>query len=257
MRTERARAEKRPATAAQPCESQCTRWPVAGAGTIPAMRTHPLVLSLAAAALGGVTIVHADWPHWRGPAASGVAPDRSVPTRWGATENVAWKAPIAGAGISSPIVSGDRVFVTSQIGTGVSREGPRLVQGGDAAAMGERALGSGRSAPADPNKTVFVVEAFARTDGKRLWEHRFDAEGTLTPTHEKHNLATPSPVTDGTQVFALFGTGQLVSLNRDGTVAWQQHLGKQYAPFDIQWGHGSSPILYGDTVILLCDHPSS
>jgi outer membrane protein assembly factor BamB len=209
-------------------------------------------------ALVTVNVVHADdWPHWRGPDATGVSAERTLPTRWSEVQGVAWKAAIAGVGISTPIVSGDRVFVTSQIGAGVSRPGPRLVQGADAASMGERPLGSGRSTPANPDKTTFVVEAFAREDGKRLWEYRFDAEGALTPTHEKHNLATPSPVTDGTLVYALFGTGQLAALSRDGKVVWQQHLGKQYAPFDIQWGHGSSPVLFGDTVILLCDHPTS
>ena len=55
----------------------------------------------------------------------------------------------------------------------------------------------------------------------------------------------------------MFGTGQLAALNRDGAVAWQRHLGKDYAPFDIQWGHGSSPVVFGDTLILLCDHPSA
>ena len=217
------------------------------------MRSRQLVLSLAAATLGGVTIVHADWPHWRGPAASGVAPDRSVPTKWTATENVAWKAPIAGAGISSPIVSGDRVFVTSQIGTGISREGPRLVQGGNAAALGERPLGAGR-APAPADKTIFVVEAFARADGKRLWEYRADAIGELPGVHDKHNLASPSPITDGQLVYAWFGTGQLVALDMNGKLAWQRHLGQENSPFDINWGHASSPTLFGDSLILLCDH---
>ena len=210
---------------------------------------------LCVVALGGVAAD--DWPGWRGPDANGVSSEQTLPIRWSATENVAWKAPLAGLGISTPIVSGDRIFVTSQIGTGVSRPGPRLAPGADGAAMGERPLGGGRAGAADPGKTTFVVEAFARADGKRIWERRFDAEGTLTATHEKHNLATPSPVSDGTLVFALFGTGQLAALNRDGTVAWQQHLGTQYAPFDIQWGHGSSPVLSGDTVVLLCDHPSA
>ncbi len=197
-----------------------------------------------------------DWPHWRGQQANGVSSEQTLPTRWSTTENVAWKAAIAGLGISTPIVSGDRVFVTSQLGSGISRPGPRLVQGGDATAMGERALGSGRSA-AGEDKTVFIVEAFGRADGKRVWERRIEAEGALTPTHEKHNLATPSPVTDGTFVFAVFGTGQLLALDRNGTVVWQRHLGKEYSPFDIQWGHGSSPVLYGDTLMLLCDHPSA
>ena len=87
-----------------------------------------------------VAALAADWPHWRGPNASGVAADATLPVRWSATENIAWKASIAGAGVSTPIVSGDRVYVTSQIGTGIRREGnhPRLVQGADAAAQGAK-----------------------------------------------------------------------------------------------------------------------
>ena len=89
-------------------------------------------------------------------------------------DNVAWKAPLAGAGISTPIVSGDRVFVTSQLGAGISRQGPRLVQGGDAAAMGEKALGGAKGA--DPSKTTFIVEAFSRSTGARVWERRIEAQ---------------------------------------------------------------------------------
>jgi outer membrane protein assembly factor BamB len=203
-----------------------------------------------------VTLGAADWPHWRGPAASGVAPDASLPTRWTGSENVVWKAPLGGVGVSTPIVSGSHVFVSSQLGSGVRREGnhPRLVQGADAAAKGERPLGAARGAAGD--KTVFVVEAFSRGDGRRVWEHRVDAQGMLTPVHDKHNLATPSPVSDGALVFALFGTGQLVALTHDGRQVWQRHLGTEISPFDVQWGHASSPVLYRDTVILLCDHAS-
>jgi outer membrane protein assembly factor BamB len=219
--------------------------------------------SIAASCIGiaicGATIAAADWPHWRGPAASGVAPDTALPTEWSPTENIAWKAPLAGAGVSTPIVSGDHVFVTSQVGTGVRREGnhPRLVQGSDAAAQGERALGARTAAGAPAEKTMFVIEAFSRATGARLWERSVDAQGTLTPVHDKHNLASPSPVTDGTLVYAWFGTGQLVAVARDGRIAWQRHLGNEIAPYDIQWGHASSPVLYGDLLILLCDHPSA
>jgi outer membrane protein assembly factor BamB len=214
---------------------------------------------------GGITIlacllavvsVRADWPHWRGPNASGVAPDRTLPIRWSVSENIAWKAPIAGAGVSTPIVSGDRVYVTSQIGAGVRRQGnhPRLVQGADASAQGERALTV--DAAGGGSGTVFVVEAFGRADGKRIWERRIGAAGDLTPVHDKHNLATPSPVTDGTLVYAWFGTGQLVALDRSGAVAWQRHLATENGAFDIQWGHGSSPVLHGDMLILLVDQPA-
>jgi outer membrane protein assembly factor BamB len=198
----------------------------------------------------------ADWPHWRGPGANGIAPDEALPIAWSATENIAWKTPLAGAGVSTPIVSGDRVFVTSQIGTGIRREGnhPRLVQGGDATAQGERALAAGSAS--DPSKTYFVVEALDRVTGKRAWERRLEAAGALTPVHDKHNLATPSPVTDGSLVFAWFGTGQVAALDRTGAIVWQRHLGQENGAFDIQWGHGSSPVLYRDLLILLCDQPS-
>jgi outer membrane protein assembly factor BamB len=223
---------------------------------MPVMRkTAALGICLGVLAVG---VRGADWPHWRGPAASGVAPDTLLPIRWSASENVAWKAAIGGAGVSTPIVSGDRVFVTSQVGAGVRREGshPRLVQGADAAAQGERALASDAPAGGDGSKTAFLVEAFGRADGKRLWVRRIDAVGTLTPVHDKHNLATPSPVTDGSLVFAWFGTGQVAALDRGGAIAWERHLAKDYGAFDIQWGHGSSPVLYDDLVILLCDQPA-
>ena len=202
----------------------------------------------------GAGVFAADWTHWRGPNGNGVAPDRTLPLRWSATENVAWKTPIAGAGVSTPIVSGDRVYVTSQLGAGVRRPGnhPRLVQGSDAAAQGERAI----EAAGDPSKTIFVVEAFSRADGKRLWARQIEAAGDLTPVHDKHNLATPSPVTDGTLVFAWYGTGQLAALDRSGAVVWQRHLATENGAFDIQWGHGSSPVVHGDHVILLCDQPA-
>jgi outer membrane protein assembly factor BamB len=196
----------------------------------------------------------ADWPQWRGPRATGVAEDTTLPLRWSATQNIAWKAPLAGVGVSTPIISGDRVFVTSQIGAGLRRPGnhPRLVQGGDAAAAGERPLGAGRTEQGD--RTLFVIEAFTRTDGRRLWERRIDAEGPLPGVHDKHNLASPSPVTDGKMVYAWFGTGVLAALDFDGKVIWQRHLGKEIAPFEINWGHTSSPVLHGELLILLCDH---
>ncbi|HXW05126.1 MAG TPA: PQQ-binding-like beta-propeller repeat protein [Vicinamibacterales bacterium] len=205
----------------------------------------------------GVALDGADWPHWRGPNAAGVAPDAALPLRWSATDTVAWKAPIGGAGISTPIVAADRVYVTSQLGSGVRRPGnhPRLVQGGDATALGERAI---EPLPAsDDGRTYFLVEAFSRQDGRRVWDRRIEAEGELTPVHDKHNLASPSPVSDGKLVYAWFGTGQIVALDDGGGIVWQRHLGREIAPFDIQWGHGSSPVVYNDLLILLCDHTSS
>ena len=233
----------------------------AGEGTWSATRAASKKPPSPAASAGSSTSQassSADWPHWRGADDTGVSASATVPTKWTASENIAWKAPISGVGVSTPIVSGDRVFVTSQIGVSTRREGnhPRLVQGADASAQGERAL-TAAPAAADAGKVMFVVEALSRKDGKRLWDWRVEAQGPQTPVHDKHNLASPSPVTDGTLVYAWFGTGQIVALTLDGKVAWQRNLGSEISPYDITWGHSSSPAVYEDLLILLSDHSTA
>jgi outer membrane protein assembly factor BamB len=192
-----------------------------------------------------------DWPGWRGPTASGVSPETGLPLRWSNTENVVWKAALAGVGVSSPIVAGDRVYITSQIGSGRRQPGnhPRLAQGASAAGSGERALTAAAS-----DRTHFVVQAFDAKTGARAWEHRAEAAGELPGVHDKHNMASPSPVSDGQMIYAWFATGQLFALRSDGTLAWSRHLGQEISPFEINWGHSSSPALHGDLLILLCDH---
>lgn len=203
------------------------------------------------------SIVHADdWPHWRGPNTSGVSAETGLPVEWSAKSGVAWTASIPGLGISSPIVWRDRVYVTSQIGSGVARPGPRLVQGADAAAAGEVALGRGGAAAAADSVT-FVVSAFDRATGRPAWEFRTKALGDLPPVHEKHNLASSSPVTDGQRVYAWFGTGQIVAVDLSGKAVWERNLGQDYGPFVINWGHASSPTVYRDTLVLLCYHEKS
>ena len=72
-------------------------------------------------------------------------------------------------------------------------------------------------------------------------------EGELPPVHDKHNLSSASPVTDGERVYAWYGTGQLVALDMTGKPVWSKNLAKEYGAFDIQWGHSSSPVLYQDS----------
>jgi outer membrane protein assembly factor BamB len=216
-------------------------------------RPFPVAAALVVMVVAGVSA--ADWPQWRGPHGTGVSDDRNLPVRWSATDNVAWRADLGGVGVSSPVIIGDRVFVTSQVGTGTSRTGPRLAQGAAADAQGERSIGTARAgAPADAASPVFLVEAFDRVSGRRLWQHRLAAAAPMPTVHDKHNMASPSPVTDGTHVYAWFSTGQIVALDMQGQLVWQRHLGREIAPFDINWGHSSSPTLFGDTLILLCDH---
>jgi len=201
-----------------------------------------------------VGVVHAEnWPHWRGPSASGVSAETGLPARWSNTEGIAWKSAVRGLGTSSPIVWGDRVFVTSQIGSGTSRVGPRLAQGADAASAGERSLGGNAGAPAGSGVT-FLVTAFDRANGSTAWATEIKADGQLPAVHDKHNLASASPVTDGQRVYAWFGTGQLVALDMAGKPVWTKNLGAEYAPFEINWGHASSPVVHKDQLILLCYH---
>jgi outer membrane protein assembly factor BamB len=219
------------------------------------MRAALIALTLL---LGGVPMA-ANWPQWRGPSARGVSAASHLPTTWSKGENVAWSAALGGLGSSSPIVWGNQVVVTSQIGRlSLSGSHPMLARDDAALVTREKPIGGRREQPSDPSAPiVFVVESFNRPDGRRLWEYRLQARGPFPTLHEKHNLATPTPVTDGERVFAWFGTGQLVALDMRGRPVWSKHLGEEYAPFDINWGHGSSPVLYKDLLVLLCDHASA
>jgi hypothetical protein len=190
-----------------------------------------------------------DWPHWRGPTASGVSPSGAA-VKWSDTENVAWKARIRGLGVSSPIVSRDLVFVTSQAGAGVVRPGPRLVQSGNAADAGERPLGG--SAAGSDGKAVFLVTAFDRMTGRPRWEYELPAEGDLPAVHEKHNLASPSPVSDGERVYAWFATGR--SPPSTPPAHWYgRRTSARVRGLRDQLGHGSSRCAQR-SVDLLCYH---
>jgi outer membrane protein assembly factor BamB len=216
------------------------------------MPRHPL--AVAVFCLGSATVAAQDWPQWRGPGSAGVAAPATLPTSWSPTEHVAWRTALAGSGTSSPIVVGDRVIVTSQIGRApVASGAPPLARDDRELAGREQAIAG---AAADAELTL-VVEAFARADGRRLWQHRAKAVGPIPELHQKHNLATPTPVSDGARVYASFGTGQIVALDLEGRPVWARHLAEAYGAFDAQWGHGSSPVRYRDLIILLCDRPSN
>ena len=104
------------------------------------------------------------------------------------------------------------------------------------------------------DRTFFVVEAFNRARRTAAVGAARRSGRAASAVHDKHNLASPSPVTDGQMVYAWFGTGQIVALDMTGKVVWERHLGKEISPFDINWGHSSSPTLFQDSLILLCDH---
>jgi outer membrane protein assembly factor BamB len=107
---------------------------------------------------------------------------------------------------------------------------------------------------AGQSKVVFLVSAFERQSGRRAWQFELPAEGPLPSVHEKHNLASPSPAADAERVYAWFATGQIAAIDHTGKLVWKKHLGAEYGPFEINWGHGSSPVVHRDQLILLCYH---
>jgi len=203
----------------------------------------PTVVGLLVAA-GPATAQH--WPQWRGPAGLGVSTETGIATRWDLEENIAWRVPLSGLGTSTPVIWGNRIFLTSQIGAGPIDE------------RGAQFPGTRRAAGRTQDAGItLLVQAFHREDGRLEWEHQLSAEGYIPAVHRNHNFATPSVVTDGEQLFAWFGTGQLVALDFEGRELWSRDIGRDYVPFDVLWGHGSSPQLYEDLLILQCDHPAA
>jgi len=191
-----------------------------------------------------------DWRQWRGPGSLGVSSETGLAAEWSATKNIAWKAPLAGTGTSSPVVTAGLVIVSSQVGaySAATGEDPRLARDDRSLAVREKAIGGAKG------RVYLSVEAFAVSDGKRAWEFRMPAGGEEPELHEKHNLATPTPVTDGERVYVWFGNGQVAALDMQGKLIWQKALSPEHGSFLNNWGHGSSPALYRDALILLCDH---
>jgi outer membrane protein assembly factor BamB len=188
-----------------------------------------------------------NWPSFRGPSASGVAEGKEpTAVKWNAAtgENILWKTPLAGVAVSSPIVWGDRVFVSTAVSSDPS-SGIRTGLYGDVE-------------PAkDVSKHSWKLVALDRRTGKVLWE-RVAHEGIpKTKRHPKSSQATATPVTDGRHVIVSFGSEGLYAYDIDGKLLWTKDLGVLNAGWfydpDYEWGVGSSPIIWKNLVIVQCD----
>src|SRR5271157_2808121 len=188
----------------------------------------------------------ADWPQFRGPSASGVGTGSKPPIHWDATKgtNVVWKAEIPGLAISSPIVWGDRVYVT----TAISSDPTQTIRTG---------LYGDTDSNNDRSSHQWKVMALDKLTGKVLWQQTAHEGVPKTKRHPKSSQASPSPVTNGSVVVAYFGSEGLYAYSSDGKLLWQKDLGIQNAGWffdpDSEWGVGSSPVLYKNSVIVLCD----
>src|SRR5688572_17545752 len=176
-----------------------------------------------------------DWTGWRGPRADGTAAG-APPIEWNEKKNLRWKADLPGVGLSSPIVSGERVFVTTAVPTGKKEAG---------------AVSESFREPFELEEQQFLVLAFERASGKELWKKRVHQAMPHEPTHPTNSYATPTPVTDGQRVYCSFGSFGLFALTLAGEVVWQVDLG------DLTnggHGEGSSPLLDDGNLIVLWAH---
>jgi outer membrane protein assembly factor BamB len=186
-----------------------------------------------------------NWPQFRGPGASGVAEGHSAVTWDGEKlENTRWKTKIPGLGHSSPVVWGNKVFVTTAVTTAAKDE-TRYGLYGDVAPVKD-----------DPRHT-WKVFALDKQTGKVLWERTAYDGVPKVKRHPKSTHSDSTPATDGKYLIALFGSHGLYAYNLDGKLLWKQDLGLLdsgwfYDP-DYQWEHGSSPIIYRDLVIVQAD----
>ena len=160
-------------------------------------------------------VIGENWPQWRGPQLNGISGETNLPVKWSKTENIAWKLAMPARSGSTPIVWGERIFLN--------------VADGDS----------------------MFLWALDRSKGAVLWKQPLSAGNRMA---RKQNMSTPSPVTDGTHVWVMTGTGILKAFDFAGKEIWSRDIQQEYGRFGIQWGYGSSPLLFGDSLYVQVLH---
>jgi len=185
-----------------------------------------------------------NWPQFRGPGGLGVVEDAGVPTRWSESENILWKTAIEGRGHSSPVVWGDRIFLTTAI------EG-EVIPGAAAPThyIGGEVFRHPQAMGADHAHTLEVM-ALDRRSGELLWSDVAYEGRVYDDRHQGASYASATAVTDGELVFFYFGSEGIYAYDLDGNRVWSDDLG-DFSYFGV--GLGTSPVLYDDVLILLVD----
>ncbi|HWB03345.1 MAG TPA: PQQ-binding-like beta-propeller repeat protein [Verrucomicrobiales bacterium] len=219
------------------------------------------LLSSLALACGLLAAESANWPQWRGPDCTGTAPNANPPVEFSETSNVKWKIKLPGSGASTPIIWENKIFIQTAIATGKKPAGSAASEAKPAEpppappepgrGPGDRRGGGMRGAkPAEIQQ--FALLCFDRSNGKPLWQKTLREELPHEGHHPDHGFSSHSPVTDGTHVYAWFGSRGLHCLDMDGNVKWSKDLGKMQTRNG--FGEGSSPALSGDTIVVNWDH---
>jgi outer membrane protein assembly factor BamB len=181
-------------------------------------RTIPaLIIACAVVPLGAE-----NWPHWRGPSHNGISGEKNLPVKWTQTENILWKLPMPALSGSTPIIWGDRIFLN----------------------VADALPDTGQA----PSLHLWCVD---RVKGAILWQKPLGGGNRM---QRKQNQSTPSPVTDGTNVWVMTGTGILKAFDFAGKELWARDIQKDYGAFGLNWGYGSSPLLHGDSLFVQVLH---
>lgn len=198
------------------------------------------------------------WPQWRGPLATGVAPLANPPLEWSETKNVKWKVKLPGFGTSTPIIWGDRVFILTAVPSGKKVEAkpsetPAAASASANPGEGGRPPGRGFGRAEKPTEAYqFTVLCLDRKTGKTLWQKVAREEVPHEGHHKDHGFASASPVTDGKHLLAYFGSRGLYCFDLDGNLKWEKDFGDMQTKNS--FGEGSSPALFGNTVVVVWDH---
>lgn len=180
------------------------------------------------------------WMQWRGPLATGVAPHAQPPVEWSEQKNVRWKIPLPGQGHSTPIIVGDRVYLTAAVPTGEPQP-----------PVHDTAPGAHDSVPVT-QRHQFLVLAIERRDGRIAWRKVVREEFPHEGGHTTGSQASNSPTSDGQRLYAFFGSRGLYCLDLQGDILWQKDLGRMQTLH--AHGEGSSPVLHGGTLVVCWDH---
>lgn len=183
-----------------------------------------------------VTFAQADWLRFRGPNGTGISSDsKPALTKWSPTENIKWKVALPGSGASSPIVVGEKAFVTCYSGYGIDRGKPGNIK--------------------DLKRHLVCVD---RSSGEIAWTKTIDAAQPEDPYSgmgvPAHGYASHSPVSDGENVYVFFGKSGVFGFDLDGNQLWQTSVGTQSD--SKRWGSASSPVVHGDVVIVIASAES-
>ena len=169
------------------------------------------MMNSAVGLLAIVPVIAGNWPQWRGPSLNGTSDEKNLPIHWSQESNVVWKLAMPSWSGSTPVVWGKRIFLN---------------------------VAEGR------NLELWSVEA---SRGSVLWKRHLSSGNVKM---RKQNMSSPSPVTDGTNVWAMTGTGILKAFDHDGKELWSRDIQKDYGQFGLYWGYASSPLLYEDSLYI-------